>query len=151
MAGLVMGGLITGKAKKLSSRAQVLTAYLCMGAALIIASVVPSVWFLVPAWLIGGVGNGMMAGNLHVILNLDVPDAHRGRAFSALNMVSNAAPMTGYLLGGLLLAAAGPRLSYLVIGVLACLCALASAPLVLADGRKQPITASPAAGTASAV
>lgn len=143
MAGLVVGGLIAGKARKFSPRAQVLTAYMCMGIALVIAAIVPSVWVLAPAWLLGGVGNGMMAANLHVILNLEVPDAHRGRAFAALNLVSNAAPMTGYLLGGVLLAAVGPRLSYTVIGVLACLCGFVASPLLFNGSWRRTLTVSP--------
>ena len=131
MVGLVIGSMVVGKNKRLSSRAQVLMAYALMGVALLLASFVSSVWLLVPAWLIGGIGNGTMATNLHVILNLEVPDAYRGRAFAALGAVSNAAPMTGYLVGGFLLTAAGPQASYLVIGSLACLCACVVAPAML--------------------
>ncbi len=137
MVGLVIGSMAVGRNKRMSSRAQVLLAYIFMGVALLLAAFVSSVWLLIPAWLIGGIGNGTMATNLHVILNLEVPDAHRGRAFAALGAVSNAAPMTGYLVGGFLLAAAGPQTSYLVIGTLACLCACVVAPAMLRRSEQQ--------------
>ena len=134
--------MVVGKNKRMSSRAQVLMAYACMGVALLLASVVPSVWLLIPAWLIGGIGNGTMATNLHVIFNLEVPDAHRGRGFAALGAVSNAAPMTGYLLGGVLLTAAGPQVSYLIIGALTCACAIIVAPAMLGGARRRAEVAS---------
>ncbi len=128
MLGLVVGSLVVGKYKRLASREQVLLAFGCMGLALLLSALVPSVWWLLPVNILGGIGNGMMATNLHVILNLEVPENYRGRAFAALGAVSNAAPMTGYLLGGFLLAAAGPRLSCFIIGLAACFCTALVAP-----------------------
>lgn len=138
MVGLVIGSLVVGRTTRLNSRAQVVLAFVCMGVALALTFTVPSVWWLVPINIVGGLGNGMMATNLHVILNLEIPEQHRGRGFAALGAVSNAAPMVGYLTGGLLLAAAGPRLSYLVIGVAACLCAAVAAPALLRRSQPMP-------------
>lgn len=128
MAGLILGSIVVGRNKRLSSSAQMVMAFACMGLALLFSAFVPSVWWLVPVNILGGIGNGTMATNLHVILNLNVPDAFRGRAFAALGAVSNAAPLIGYALGGFLIAAASPRVSYFVIGVTACVCTLVVTP-----------------------
>lgn len=137
MVGLVVGSVVVAKNKKLSALSQMVMAFGCMGAALLLCSVVPSVWWLVPIDIIGGIGNGTMATNLHVLLNLQVPDSHRGRAFAALGAVSNAAPMVGYLAGGFL-EVAGPRTSYAVIGTAACLGTLAVTPALLRRRKSEP-------------
>lgn len=135
MAGLIVGSILAGRKKMLSSSAQVLFAFFCMGIALTLSAFVPSVWWLIPVNVLGGIGNGAMATNLHVILNVRTPENHRGRAFAALGAVSNAAPLTGYLLGGLLISAASPRISYLVIGLAACVCSTVVAPSMLGRTR----------------
>jgi MFS family permease len=131
MLGLVTGGLVVGKTKRLSSRQQILLAFTCMGVALLLSWTVPSAWWLLPVNIIGGIGNGLMASNLHVILNLEVPEDHRGRAFAALGAVSNAAPMIGYFFGGFLVTATGPRVAYLAIGLATCVCVALVAPALM--------------------
>jgi MFS family permease len=137
MVGLIIGSIVVGRNKLISASAQILMAFLFMGIALVLTSLVPSVWWLLLVNVLGGIGNGTMATNLHVIFNLAVPDNHRGRGFAALGAVSNAAPMSGYFLGGLLIVAASPRLSYLVIGLAACACSVIVAPAML-RGRAAP-------------
>lgn len=134
MAGLVVGSLVVGRNKRLSSRAQIVMAFAFMGLALLLTSMVPSVWWLIPINILGGIGNGTMATNLHVILNLEVPEHYRGRAFAALGAVSNAAPMIGYAFGGVLVAAAGTPVSYALIGIATCLCTALAGPVLLGRG-----------------
>lgn len=131
MAGLVVGSLVVGRNKRLSSRAQIVMAFAFMGLALLLTSMAPSIWWLIPINILGGIGNGTMATNLHVILNLEVPEHYRGRAFAALGAVSGAAPMIGYALGGVLVAAAGPPVSYALIGIATCACTALAAPALL--------------------
>jgi MFS family permease len=131
MAGLVVGSLLVGKNKKLSANAQIVMAYACMGLGLTLIATVSWVWIMVPFNFLAGIGNGTMATNLHVVLNLHTPERYRGRAFAALGAVSNAAPMTGYFLGGLLISVATPRASYAVIGLAALACTVAVGPALL--------------------
>jgi MFS family permease len=132
MVGLIVGAFVAGRNKKMSPKAQILMGFTFMGLSLALTSLVPTLWLLTPLRVLGGIGNGTMASNLHVVLNLhDVPDSHRGRAFAALGAVSNAAPMIGYFLGGFLLAATTPRISYAVIGIAALVCTAAAGPGML--------------------
>ncbi|MBT2531246.1 MFS transporter [Arthrobacter sp. ISL-48] len=126
MIGLVVGALAIGRMENRPPALTIVIAYVCMGAALLLSGMVFSVGWLLPVSILGGFGNGAMATSLHVVINLNSPSAHRGKAFAALGAVSNAAPMTGYLLGGVLLAVAGPALSYTVIGWAALLAASVS-------------------------
>ena len=63
----------------------------------------PSVGWLIPLWMVGGVLNGGLNVSAHVLIPRRVPAAVRGRALGTLVGVVNAANVCGFLLGGVLL------------------------------------------------
>jgi MFS family permease len=77
-------------------------ALVCLAVAVMAAA--PSAGWLVPMSVVGGLGNGGLNVATGVLLGRRVPAAARGRAFAVFSAVVNAASMTGYLIGGLLLA-----------------------------------------------
>ena len=79
----------------------------CLAVAVMAA--VPGVGWLVPVNIVGGLGNGGLNVATSVLLGRRVPAAARGRAGAAYGAVVNAAAVSGYLLGGLLLAAVPVR------------------------------------------
>lgn len=79
-------------------------------------AVAPVVWWLVPAYLVGGLGNGLSNTARGVLVGRRAPAALRGRVIAFLSGVFNGAVMGGYLLGGALTDAFGPRATYAVAG-----------------------------------
>lgn len=71
--------------------------------ALLASATVPTVWWLYPLWILGGLANGGLNVGINVLIPRRVPAAVRGRALGILVGVVNAANVCGFLLGGVLL------------------------------------------------
>ena len=69
------------------------------------------------------------------IIQRAVPRALQGRTFSLFYGAIGVAAGVSYLMGGLLLAAAGPRITFVVAGIGGLLAAVVTAVLLRADGR----------------
>jgi MFS family permease len=70
---------------------------------LLTSATVPTVWWLYPLWILGGLANGGLNVGINVLIPRRVPAAVRGRALGLLVGVVNAANVCGFLLGGALL------------------------------------------------
>ncbi|MER7049422.1 MFS transporter [Streptomyces jumonjinensis] len=119
MAGLVPGALLVRRIKRFSHEAILIGSFVCIAVGILGAGLAPGAWWIVPFYVIGGFGNGAQATVTHIVINLRVPDTHRGRAFAALGAVSNTGPAMGYLMGGVILGFMQPRYAFLVAGALA--------------------------------
>jgi MFS family permease len=73
-----------------------------------VAGLVRDVRWLLPVMVLGGIGNGAINSIIAVLLSRRAPAARRGRAFAHLGAVANAANITGYVLGGLLVGPVAP-------------------------------------------
>jgi MFS family permease len=104
---------------------------------LVLAGSVPAVGWLLPLWLIGGLGNGGQNVLANVLVIRRAPAARRGRASASFGGVMNAATAIGYGAGGLLMALTGsPRAVMIGTGVVgAAICAILGAPLLRAAWR----------------
>jgi MFS family permease len=119
MVGLVPGALLVRRVKRLSHQAIFVGSLVCITVGILGTALAPGVWWIVPCYLIGGFGNGAQATVSHIMINMNIPDSHRGRAFAAVGAVSNASLAGGYLLGGVILGFMQPRYAFLVAGCLA--------------------------------
>jgi MFS family permease len=99
-------------------------------AAVAVMAAAPDAGWLVPIDIIGGLGNGGLNVATGVLLGRRVPAAVRGQAFAVFGALVNAASMTGYLLGGLLLA---------VVPVRACIAAAGLFGLAMTAGFALPL------------
>lgn len=117
MLGLVPGGMIVRKFPRLSHESVLIGSFVAIGVAILGTALAPSVWWILPFYLLGGIGNGAQATVTHILLNVRVPDSHRGRAFAALGAVSNTGPALGFVLGGAIMAVTIPRYGFLAAGV----------------------------------
>ncbi|BCL15203.1 MFS transporter [Micromonospora sagamiensis] len=110
---------------------------------------VPIALLVVPCWLLGGVANGGDSVLNNLLLVRRVPEANRGRAFAVFGGATQGAAMVGYLVGGLAMAVAAPRLLVAACGVAGLLVvAVAVAPVaraVRADRRHRPAPGGPPA------
>lgn len=124
MAGLVPGALLVRRIKKLSHEALLIGSFVCISVGILATGLAPGAWWIVPCYIIGGFGNGAQATVTHIVINLRVPDSHRGRAFAALGAVSNTGPALGYLMGGVVLGFIQPRYAFLLAGTCSLLAVL---------------------------
>ncbi|MET7677329.1 MFS transporter [Streptomyces seoulensis] len=156
MAGLVPGALLVRRIKKLSHEALLIGSFLCISVGILATGLAPGAWWIVPCYIIGGFGNGAQATVTHIVINLRVPDSHRGRAFAALGAVSNTGPALGYLMGGVILGFIQPRYAFLLAGTCSLLAVLVFHRALLHTAgttpepaaEPAPATAGSAAGTA---
>ncbi|MFI9630471.1 MFS transporter [Streptomyces sp. NPDC052042] len=149
MAGLVPGALLVRRIKRFNHEAILIGSFLCIVVGILGAGLAPGAWWIVPFYVIGGFGNGAQATVTHIVINLRVPDTHRGRAFAALGAVSNTGPAVGYLMGGVILGFMEPRYAFLVAGACALVAVLTFHRGVLrtADGAEADVTPEPATQT----
>jgi MFS family permease len=121
----------------------------CAGIA--VAGLVPSVGWLVPLWVFGGVGNGVINSIIAVLLSRRAPAEVRGQAFAHLSAVANAANIAGYVVGGALVGPVAPGTlifgsGLLGVAVVGC-CAL---PMLRAARRERALAHMPAPVTVGA-
>ncbi len=107
--------------------------------AVMLASTVPAVGWMVPLWALGGAFNGGVNVAAAVLLARRVPAAVRGRASAVFGGVANGANGTGYLLGGVLLSVVSARMLLGLAGGVGLAVALAFAvPLLRAAAQDHP-------------
>jgi MFS family permease len=121
MAGLVPGALLVRRVKGISHEKILIGSFLFIAAGILGTGLAPGAWWIVPCYFVGGFGNGAQATITHIVINLRVPDTHRGRAFAALGAVSNTGPVLGYFAGGVVLQLMRPRFAFLMAGSFALL------------------------------
>ncbi|MEV0737731.1 MFS transporter [Streptomyces sp. NPDC050549] len=119
MLGLIPGGMLVRRVKRFSHEAILIGTFLCIGVAILGTGLAPGVWWILPFYVLGGIGNGAQATVTHILLNVRVPESHRGRAFAALGAVSNTGPALGYLIGGAILSFTSARHGFLAAGAFA--------------------------------
>jgi MFS family permease len=73
------------------------------------SSAVPSAWWLLPIYLVGGALNAGLNVIAGVLVARRVPRAIRGRVGGTFNAVAAGASLTGYVVGGILLPVMTPR------------------------------------------
>jgi MFS family permease len=110
-----------------------------MGLVFLIASAVPSVWWLVPLYVIGGGFNGALNSVVGLLMARRVPAESRGRAMGLLHGIANGAVAVGYVVAGLLMQVLTPRQCVAASGLAGVLTMAALAvPVLLAAKRPQP-------------
>jgi MFS family permease len=79
-------------------------------------AVTPSMAWLVPVFLVGGTGNGVLNVAAAALVSRRTPAGARGRAFALLGAVVNGANAIGFVLGGALLDVLSVRATVAVAG-----------------------------------
>jgi Na+/melibiose symporter-like transporter len=123
-------GMILG-AVRLSRR--VAAGSLALGAFVAVAvqglgKTLPPLWlvfgFMLACYFAGGVAHGVKNVLFRTLIHERVPERLHGRAFAAFNGVRNGAELGALALGGLLVAAVGPRVTLLIAGGVSALAGL---------------------------
>src|SRR4051812_18499690 len=116
---MMAGALLVAKTK-LGDAGIGLALFATLGLLCVVAtslSLIPTLGWLIPVMVVGGVLNGCFNTALGVLLGSRVPAAVRGRAYATLGAVANGANAAGYLLGGVLLAVLAVRPTLALVGV----------------------------------
>ena len=123
--GLLLGALLAGR---LSGQQTLLrtAAGGCLGLGLALAGMglAPSVGWMLPAAVLGGLGNGMLSVAIGAVVGMRSPEAARGRVSAAVNGLCTAGQLGALLLGGVLGALVNPRAVFVLGGGLGVLVVL---------------------------
>ncbi len=141
MAGLLPGSWLAARlAMRLTDDAALVRGVLLTlgGCALVVAvaAAVPAAALLIPLWIVGGAANGADNVFANVLTARRVPEASRARAYAVNGAVLQGGSMTGYLIGGVLLAVAPPRPVMAGLGVTGLLVVAAFVPVVARAARR---------------
>ncbi len=117
-------------------------------AAVLAMGLVPGLVWLVPVFLIGGVGNGMLNVCAGALLSRRTPPESRGTAAARFGAVISGANALGFLLGGVLLGVLSVRATVAAAGVFGLVVTGAAAVPMLRAAARERGAAAPGAGTA---
>ena len=117
MTGLVAGAVLVAPRFGPARAATVaLAAIAIQGAGIAIPAAWPLVAVTAAAFAIGGVAHGTKNVLLRTLIHHRTPEHLHGRAFAAYNALRNGAELGALALGGVLVAAAGPRATMAIAG-----------------------------------
>jgi MFS family permease len=119
MAGMVGGSLGAGRVKAEHGQVRATIAGAAVACAGVAAfAVAPTVGFLVPLSVLGGVGNGYAGACLSTLLMARTSDRARGRVSAAANAIFGGVQGASLLVGGAVAVVLSPRAIYAVGGLL---------------------------------
>ncbi|MEV8517784.1 MFS transporter [Dactylosporangium sp. NPDC051484] len=93
--------------------------------------------WVIPAFVLGGMGNGMLGSAAGTLVARRTPQSARGMGFATLGAVINGAMVAGFVVAGGLLEVVSPRLVMIGSGASALALVIASGLPVLAMSRRQ--------------
>ena len=138
----MLGGAALGRRNggDASLSVAMLGAFAVTSAAVLAMAAAPGLIWLVPMFLVGGAGNGVLNVAAGALVARRTPAPVRGRAFATFGAVVNASNAVGFVLGGVLLGALSIRLTVGAAGLFGLLVTAAFAvPMLKAAARERAI------------
>lgn len=139
MAGVLVGART---ATRLRSQRALLTGLGCaccaMGAAMLVPAALPHTAPVAAGYLLGGAANGVQAVANQGLVRVRTPGWLRGRAFAAAGAVLIGSNVLGTVLGGAVVALAGPRGTFAIAGCAALLAGAVALRALRAVGTRTP-------------
>lgn len=133
--GMVIGGLLFAAVRRTPLPILLFFSTIAVGAGYLGLAAAPTLAVACAVSVVGGAGNGVQwVSAISAVQELTVPGM-QARVMSVLESIGAAMPGIGYLVGGLISTAAGPRTTFLVAGI-GVLAIVALATLVM--GTKWP-------------
>lgn len=115
--GMALGGVLFTRLRQRSLWPLILFATAAMGVSYLTTAIAASLAVACAAAAIGGTGNGVQWVALISAVQELAQGPFEARVLALFEAIASAMPGIGFLLGGLLTAAAGPRLAYAVAGL----------------------------------
>jgi predicted MFS family arabinose efflux permease len=135
-AGIVLGSLLFLVVKRSSTVARLLLSTLAIGLAYIGMSFARELWPACAFSMLGGLGNGIQWVSVMTALQEVTPDRLQARIVGLLESLASITTGVGFLIGGLITAAASPPTAFAISGV-------GIVVLVLAGGGARLVWSSP--------
>lgn len=140
-AGMLAGAWMLARAMRpaTADSAMVRWMFLSLGVlsvAVMVVGIVPSAWWVIPAYLVGGALNGGENVLMGTLMGRRAPAEARGRAATAVQARVNGGALLGFVAGGLLLEIASPRAIFIGAGLLGAMAVMVTWPLVRKASQK---------------
>lgn len=116
-AGAVIGGGLLVRWASLDGASLVAASFVGMIVAYLGMATASSIAIVIAFSFVGGVGNGVEGGALMTLVQQHAPDHEQSDLGCLLESLHSCGPGLGYLLGGLIAAAASPRDTYVIAGI----------------------------------
>ena len=114
--GMVLGAVVFAALRARSLRSLLAVSTAVIGIAYLTTAIAPTLAVACAAAVVGGAGNGVQWVALVSAVQELTEDAYQARVVSVLESAASAAPGIGFLAGGAIALAFGPRMSFAVAG-----------------------------------
>jgi MFS family permease len=116
----------------------------CMAVDLTLCALSPSLWILLPVFVLGGFGNGFALVHDRLLLGGAVPDALHGRVFALQKALTSLAFATSFVAASVLISAGGVQLTFAVAAAGMTAVIATAAPRMRAAWPAPPVAPVPA-------
>jgi MFS family permease len=126
--GTVLGSLAARSTFSWAWRRSYITGLTCMAADLVLCSIAPSLWLLLPIFVVGGFGNGFALVHDRLLLAQAVPSSLHGRVFALQKGLTSLAFAASFAGASVLIAVVGVQHTFLIAGTGMLIVVLTAAP-----------------------
>jgi MFS family permease len=116
-AGTVLGSLAARFKFTFQWRRAYVAGLTCMAVDLAVCAMAPSLWVVLPVFVLGGFGNGFALVHDRLLLGGAVPDALHGRVFALQKALTSLAFAGSFLMAGVLISTGGVQSAFAVAAV----------------------------------
>ena len=88
----------------------------CMAVDLLLCALIPSLWLLLPVFVLGGFGNGFALVHDRLLLGAAVPDALHGRVYALQKALTSLAFAASFIGASVLISAGGVQMTFAIAG-----------------------------------
>jgi MFS family permease len=114
--GTVLGSLAARFRNSWEWRRAYIAGLCCMVVDLLLCAVIPSLWLLLPVFILGGFGNGFALVHDRLLLGAAVPDALHGRVFALQKALTSLAFATSFIGASALISVGGVQMTFALAG-----------------------------------
>jgi MFS family permease len=115
-AGTILGSLAARFRNSWEWRRAYVTGLTCMAIDMLLCAVIPSLWLLLPVFVLGGFGNGFALVHDRLLLGAAVPDALHGRVFALQKALTSLAFATSFIGASVLISFGGVQMTFALAG-----------------------------------
>ena len=112
--GTILGSLAARFRQSFQWRRAYVAGLSCMAVDLTLCALSPSLWILLPVFVLGGFGNGFALVHDRLLLGAAVPDALHGRVFALQKALTSLAFAASFVAASLLISVGGVQLTFAV-------------------------------------
>jgi MFS family permease len=116
-AGTVLGSLAARFRSSWEWRRAYIAGLSCMAIDLLLCALIPSLWVLLPVFVLGGFGNGFALVHDRLLLGAAVPDALHGRVYALQKALTSLAFAASFIGASVMISAGGVQMTFALAGI----------------------------------